>query len=42
MSLLFAKSYEKNFHIRVFTLIDEVNDGLLTAEELINGNMILR
>lgn len=39
MSLLFSKTYEKNFHLGVFTLIDEVNDGLLTAEELIKGNM---
>ena len=41
MSLLFSKSYETSSHFRVFTLIDEVNDGILTAEELVTGKSLV-
>ena len=43
MSLVFTRSYEKSYILKAFAVLDEVNDGQLTKEELIQGTVsILR
>lgn len=41
MSLVFIKNYEKNNILKAFTIIDDINDGQLTKQELIKGKSAL-